>query len=76
MNCIKCGKEFKGAKGTGICLECAGELADNMTTEQLIAHAKVGFVALIDEVTGYEKIRPKDELKKKLKEYKLGVKEC
>jgi len=75
VTCIKCGKIIKAntAKDfTSICPECAGILADNMSLEDLLAHAKVGFDALIDEATGYQTKRPKDALSKNLKRYKDG----
>jgi len=75
VTCIKCGKTIKEntvKDFTSICPECAGILADNMSLEDLLAHAKVGFDALIDETTGYDKVRPKDALSKNLKQYKDG----
>jgi hypothetical protein len=73
VTCIKCGetiREIPTKDATSICEKCAGELVDNMSTEELIAHAKVGWDALIDESTGYEKVRPKDALKKRYEQYR------
>ena len=69
--CIRCGIEMDKIKtGTSICLKCAGELTDSMSPTDRLAHAKVGLDAFIDEVTGYEKIRPHKDLSKRLKGYK------
>jgi Zn-finger nucleic acid-binding protein len=73
VTCIKCGKVLKDNTlkvGSSICIECAGELVDKMSIEELVAHAKVGWDALIDEATRYQKIRPKDDLNKRYKKYK------
>lgn len=40
-----------------------------MDKEQLDL-AKIGIIALIDEATKYQEVRPKDELRKKHKELK------
>jgi hypothetical protein len=70
-NCIDCGKDLGGKKGTTICIDCADKRVQQMSPEERIAMAKVGFDALIDEVTGYQKIRPKGDLKKRHKDYEL-----
>jgi predicted nucleic acid-binding Zn-ribbon protein len=75
VTCIKCGKimqENTPKDFTSICVDCATELADNMSMEDLIAHAKVGLDALIDERTGYQVKRPKGDLSNRLKQYKDG----
>jgi len=41
-----------------------------MSREELVAFAKVGLDALIDEVTGYQEIRPKKDLSKRHEKYK------
>jgi len=55
---------------SSICQECAGKLADDLSPSELLAMAKVGLDAVIDEVTGYEKVRPKDDLAKRHKKYR------
>lgn len=75
VTCIKCGtiiKENTSKSYTSICEKCAGELVDNMSIKDLVAHAKIGFDAIIDQKTGYDKIRPKGDLNKRFKEYKDG----
>jgi crossover junction endodeoxyribonuclease RuvC len=47
-----------------------GTVVDNMSTEELLAMAKLGMEALVDEATGYEKVRPPDFLKKQIKKYR------
>lgn len=46
-----------------------------MSIKDLVAHAKIGFDAIIDEKTGYDKIRPEDDLNKRFKGYKSGKNE-
>ena len=67
--CIKCGTQVGEVKGTTICLDCVDILIKSKTPEELITLAKIGMDAVIDEVTGYEKIRPKDDLKKRHQKY-------
>lgn len=65
--CLKCNKEIettKGKQGISICMDCTTQIFDAMPVDVIRAMAKVGIYALIDEATGYEKIRPKDDLKK------------
>ena len=67
--CIKCNGEMGGVKGTSICQDCVTELLKDKTPAELVALAKVGIDAVIDEVTGYQNIRPKGELKERHKRY-------
>jgi len=71
--CIDCSREFKGGKGVSICPECVDKRVAELTPEKLIAMAKTGLDAVIDEVTGYEKIRGKSELKTRYNKYLNGV---
>ena len=59
--CIKCNKESNHS----ICAKCTCELLDNMSREDLLAHALVGMDAL----------KGKDNLLDKLKKYKSLLKE-
>ena len=61
-----------GKEGVTICAGCAGELADRATLSELVALAKVGIDALIDEATGYQQIRPFNDLGERLSVY-LGI---
>lgn len=38
-------------------------------SKKLLAQAKVGLDALIDEATGYQSVRPDDELRRRYAEY-------
>ena len=71
--CIKCGEEIEGTKdkpGTSICQGCVTILLDIKTPEELLALAKVGLDAVIDEVTGYEAKRPEGDLARRHDNYK------
>ena len=72
ITCIKCGCfiSHDSSNLSSICQKCAGELADALSPSELVAMAKVGFDALIDETTKYQRVRPKDALAKRLKKYK------
>ena len=72
INCIKCGGFVSHGNSNleSICVKCAGNLVDNMAPEELIATAKVGFEALIDEATGYQENRKPNELSQRLKKHK------
>lgn len=71
--CIECGKDMDNKSNlSSICTDCAGKLADDLSPAELVAMAKVGLDALIDEVTGYEKVRPKGELKERHEKYVEG----
>ncbi|MFA5429869.1 MAG: crossover junction endodeoxyribonuclease RuvC [Candidatus Omnitrophota bacterium] len=45
----------------------SGHIVDTMSREDLLAAAKLGVKALVDEATEYEKVRPKDDLQKTFK---------
>jgi hypothetical protein len=65
--CIRCKGHVSGAEGETICVLCASEIVDHYaTTEEICALAKVGIYAIIDEATGYQKIRPKNDLRLEL----------
>ena len=72
ITCIKCGKwlSHDWSNLSSICQECAGELADSLFSKDWVVMAKVGLDALVDEVTGFEKVRPKDDLVNRHKKYK------
>lgn len=73
VTCIKCGKTIKEnpiKDSTTVCQTCVDELLNNMSPKELLAHAKVGLDAVIDEVTGYQNVRQKGDLNKRLKKYK------
>ena len=72
ITCIKCGCfiSHDSSNLSSICQECAGKLADNLSPADLLAMAKVGLDAVIDEVTGYQDVRLKGELKERHKKYK------
>ena len=72
--CIKCGIDMGGKQGTSICQDCVTILLENKTPAELVALAKVGLDAVIDEVTGYQSIRQTGELKQRHENYKLGAK--
>jgi len=67
--CIRCGRDMGDKDGSSICEKCVAILLSEKTPSELLALAKVGLDALVDETTGYQKIRPKGELKKRHKKY-------
>ncbi len=68
--CIHCRKHLPGPDGYTICLPCASELIDHCATNaEICALAKVGMDALVDEATGYQKIRPRFDLQERLRKY-------
>lgn len=69
-NCLKCNKDMGGKNGVSICEDCTSAILDTLPHDILIAMSKVGICALVDEATGYEKIRPKDDLKQLLDKFK------
>jgi len=71
-NCLKCNKDMGGKKGVSICPECTDAIYEALPHDIQFAMAKVGIYALIDEATGYEKIRPKNDLKTTLEKFKKG----
>ena len=72
ITCIKCGCfiSYDSSNLSSICQDCVGKLADNLSAKELITMAKVGLDAVIDEVTGYQKARPKDDLKRRYEKYR------
>ncbi len=72
-HCIRCKGIVHGTEskdGESICVLCAGEIVDKYATrEEVSALARVGIDALVDEATGYDKIRPKDDLRERYKKY-------
>ncbi len=71
-DCIDCGIILNGKPGHTICQPCVDKRVAQLTPTQLMAMAKVGADAVIDEVTGYEKIRPRDDLKSRYQQYLHG----
>ena len=67
--CIKCGIDIGDKQGISICQDCVTILLKDKTLEELAALAKVGIDAVVDEVTGYQYVRPKDELKQRHEKY-------
>lgn len=67
--CIKCGIGIGDKQGISICQDCVTLLLEDKTPEELVALAKVGLDAVIDEVTGYQSIRPKNNLAQRHKKY-------
>ena len=72
ITCIDCGAVIRQHDDglTGICLDCAGKRADALSPSELVAMAKLGLDALIDERTGYQNIRKKGDLAKRYAGYK------
>ena len=68
--CIKCNADIGGKPGTSICQDCVTILLESKTPSELKALAKLGLDALVDEVTGYQNIRPKGDLVKRHEKYK------
>jgi len=69
-DCIDCGKEMPETPcGTTICVDCARKRVAQLTPAQLVAMAKVGLDAVIDEATKYQQQRPKGELKRNFEKY-------
>ena len=73
--CIKCGVGMGGKQGNSICQDCVSILLEGKTIEELAALAKVGLDAVIDEVTGFQYVRPKGELKQRHEKYLRGKNE-
>lgn len=57
--CLKCGIP---TKQRWICDACVGRAVDDMNPEDLLRAAKLGITAVIDEATGYQQVRARDEL--------------
>lgn len=65
--CIRCKGHISGAEGETICILCAGEIVDKYATwDEICALARVGIYALVDEATGYQYDRPKNDLRLEL----------
>lgn len=47
-----------------------GPFVDSLPRAERLALAKTGIEALVDEATGYEKVRPPDELRKRLRKHR------
>ena len=58
MKCLSCGLPAERP----VCDVCVGKAVDSMTAEDLLKAAKMGMVALVDEATGYQRVRAKDNL--------------
>jgi len=73
--CIICKKEIsKASICDSVCLDCAGYMVDNlMSLDDIGKCAKLGMVALIDEATGYQDIRAREELMKIYQGYIRGI---
>lgn len=49
-------------------LDISREIVSNeLTSRQISRYAKIGIIALVDEATGYQKTRPRDDLRQKMK---------
>lgn len=70
-DCIDCGKDFGIGKGTSICPECVDYRISQLSREELYAMARLGATVIHDEITGYQKIRPKGELRRRYKDFEL-----
>lgn len=57
--CLNCGEP---TEGRWICDACVSKSVNSMTPEDMLFAAKLGMIALVDEATGYQRIRAKDEL--------------
>lgn len=68
-DCIDCGININDKPANTICPQCLEKRANELLPEKRIAMAKVGFDALIDEVTDYQQVRPKGDLKKRYEKY-------
>ena len=71
ITCIKCGGfiSHDWSNLSSMCPDCAGKLVDSLSTSDLITMAKTGIDALIDEATGYQEVRPSDDLAKRYDRY-------
>ena len=64
-SCIRCRCDMGGKEGITICAGCAGELTDKANPDELLALAKVGIDALVDETTRYQQVRPFNDLRER-----------
>ena len=69
--CIRCDIDMGAKPGTSICQDCVTFLLKDKTPQELLALAKIGIDAVIDEITGFQNIRPKGELAKRHEGYKV-----
>ncbi len=58
--CLNCRKPTND--GRWICDTCVGAAVDAMSPEDMLKAAKLGLIALVDEVTGYQSVRANNEL--------------
>ena len=74
INCLNCGGFIKhdSSNLSSLCMKCAGKLTEGLAIKERLAMAKVGLDALVDEATGYQEVRPKDDLAKRHEKYKEG----
>lgn len=75
-DCIDCGKEIpQTPDGASICQDCVGKRVDQLERDGnyrvMVALAKIGIDAVVDESTGYEKIRNRHELRQRYEKYLL-----
>lgn len=69
-DCIDCGQHLDDkTTPDSICGECLDKRVDELPPDKLSAMARVGLDALIDEVTQYQEVRPKGDLKKRYEGY-------
>ena len=61
-SCIRCRCDMGGKEGI---TTCAGELTDKANPDELLALAKVGIDALVDETTRYQQVRPFNDLRER-----------
>jgi hypothetical protein len=75
-DCIDCGLEIpQTPDGSTICQDCVGKRLDQLEVEGkwdvMLALAKIGCDAIVDEATGYEKKRARHELRQRYEKYLL-----
>ncbi len=79
ITCIDCGNVIREHDDNlvSICPACADKLIDRIPVLELIPLAKIGMIAVIDEVTGYQEIRMQrdKELMRLYKKYKGEITE-
>lgn len=70
--CVACGRPIPGTVkgGRSICQDCAGKAADGASPNDRLALAKTGLDALIDEATGFQDVRPKNDLAGRFRNYR------
>ncbi len=70
-DCIDCGEILNDIPAHTMCPKCAEYRISQLSRELLYAMARLGATVIDDEITGYQKIRPKGELKRRLKDFEL-----